>query len=85
MALFNGLLGVAEDDVLSLIDTNETQVEAAGVNLLGYTAPGDNHGVLPYEKFYTEEVNGEKLVDWVTRLVAGEPVDDVHCTECTAG
>jgi hypothetical protein len=83
--LFNGLLGVAEDDVLSLIDANETQVEGAGVNLLSYTAPGDEHGVLKYEKFYTEEVNGEKLVDWVTRLVEGQPVDDVHCSECTAG
>jgi hypothetical protein len=25
------------------------------------------------------------LVDWVTRLIEGEPVDDVHCTECRGG
>jgi hypothetical protein len=31
------------------------------------------------------EVNGVTLVDWVTRLIEGEPVDDVHCTECAAG
>jgi hypothetical protein len=30
------------------------------------------------------EVNGEKLVDWVTRLIEGKPVDDVHCAKCTA-
>jgi hypothetical protein len=23
----------------------------------------------------------EKLVDWVTRLIEGESVDDVHCQE----
>jgi Pectinacetylesterase len=84
-ALRNGLLGVAEDDLLSLIDANEAQIETAGVNLLSYIAPGGDHGVLQYDKFYTEVVNGEKLVDWVTRLVAGEPVEDVHCEECTAG
>lgn len=44
-----------------------------------------DHGVLQCGSFYTEEVNGEELVDWVTRLIEGGPVDDVHCTECTAG
>jgi hypothetical protein len=23
-----------------------------------------------------------KLVDWVAALIAGEPLDDVHCTDC---
>jgi hypothetical protein len=35
--------------------------------------------------FDTEEVNGEMLAYWVTRLIEGEPVDDVHRTECTIG
>jgi hypothetical protein len=83
-AFENRRLGIA-DDPLSLIDANETQIESAGVNQVSYTAPGGQHGVLQYEKFYTEEVDGQSLVDWVTRLVEGEPVDDVHCEECTAG
>jgi hypothetical protein len=41
--------------------------------------------VLSEERFYTEEVNGQPLVDWVTMLIEGEPVADVHCKECTAG
>ena len=53
------------------------------MNLLSYIAPGDEHTVLSDGPFYTEEVNGEPLVDWVTRLIEGKPVDDVHCTECT--
>ena len=72
-------------DLLSLIDANETQIEAAGVNLLSYVAPGDEHTALSDGTFYTEEVNGQPLVDWVTRLIEGEPVDDVHCIDCTAG
>jgi hypothetical protein len=31
------------------------------------------------------QVGGEKLVDWVTRLIEGKPVDDVHCKQCRAG
>jgi hypothetical protein len=70
-------------DLLSLIDANEMQIEGAGVNLLSYIAPGDAHTVLTNDAFYTESVSGEPLVDWVSRLIAGEPVDDVHCDECT--
>ncbi len=79
------IAGIPATDLLSLIDANETQIEAAGVNLLSYIAPGDEHTTLSDGTFYTEEVNGQPLVDWVTRLVEGEPVDDVHCTDCTDG
>jgi hypothetical protein len=72
----------APDLLLSLIDANETQIEAAGVDLLSYIAPGDEHTTLSDGTFYTEAVDGTRLVDWVTRLVAGEPVEDVHCTDC---
>jgi Pectinacetylesterase len=69
-------------DLLSLIDGHETQIEDAGVNLLSYIAPGDEHTVLTDERFYSESVNGESLVEWVTALIAGEPAEDVHCDQC---
>jgi hypothetical protein len=37
------LAGIPAKDLLSLIDGNETQIEGAGLNLLSYTAPGDEH------------------------------------------
>jgi len=79
------IAGIPAKDLLSLIDANETQIEGAGVDLLSYIAPGNEHTALTEEQFYTENVNGQRLVDWVTRLIAGKPVDDVHCKECTAG
>jgi hypothetical protein len=79
------LAGIPANDVLSLIDANETQIERAGVNLLSYTAPGSEHSVVSDEPFYTEQVNGQRFVDWVTRLIERKPVDDVHCRQCRAG
>ena len=79
------LIGIRARDLLARIDANEAQIEDAGVNLLSYIAPGDDHTVLSDGLFYTEAVNGVKLVDWVTRVVEGEPVDDVHCRKCLAG
>jgi hypothetical protein len=70
---------------LAVIDANEAAIERAGVVLHSYTAPGDGHGIFEYPRFCEVEVNGEKLVDWVARLLAGEHVDDVHCHKCRAG
>jgi hypothetical protein len=55
------------EDLLSLVDANETQIDAAGVNLLRYIAPGDEHDVLGDGPFDTGEVNGEMVVYWVTK------------------
>ena len=44
--------------------------------------PADDHGIFEWPTFYEVEVNGEKFVDWVTRLIEGEPIDDVHCEDC---
>jgi hypothetical protein len=82
---FHLALAGVPGDVLALIQANETQIEAAGVNLYSYTAPGSEHVAFQKERFYTETVNGIALVDWVTKLLEGQPVDDVHCTDCKNG
>ncbi len=81
--LFSGLLGVPPTDLLTWIDQNETTVEAGDVTLWSYTAPGASHTVLSGDGFYSESVEGVLLVDWVTALINGEPIDDVRCTVCT--
>jgi hypothetical protein len=78
-------LGMPTADILARIDANEKQIEHAGVKLLSYIAPGDDHTALTEDELYTETVNGEKLVDWVRKLAAGKPVHDVHCKDCRSG
>jgi len=77
-------LGV-DSSTLALIDANEAAIEAAGVVQHSYTAPGREHGILDLDRFYAIEVNGIRLVDWVDALIAGEPLDDVHCDDCETG
>jgi Pectinacetylesterase len=74
--------GVDPSTMVELIDANEAAIEAAGVVQHSYTAPGDDHGIFDFDAFYEVEVNGVTLVDWVAALLAGEPLDDVHCEEC---
>jgi hypothetical protein len=74
--------GVDPSDQLAVIDANEAAIEKAGVVQHSYTAPGDGHRILEFPNFYALEVNGERLVDWVARLIEGKQVDDVHCQKC---
>ncbi|WP_206050925.1 pectin acetylesterase-family hydrolase [Nocardioides speluncae] len=76
------LTGQTAPDLLALIDANDAAIEDAGVVQHSYTAPGNGHGILEYPMFYELEVNGVALADWVAALLAGQPLDDVHCTVC---
>jgi Pectinacetylesterase len=77
-------VGLDPSRLLAVIDANEAAIERSGVLLHSYTAPGSGHGILEWRRFYELKVNGVKLVDWVTRLIEGETVHDVHCRTCRA-
>ena len=79
---FAGLAGIDANDLVTLIDKNETQIEEGGVDLHSYIAPGVSHTVLSRPQFYTETVEGVPLVDWVSDLIRRQPDLDVHCTDC---
>jgi len=81
---FMTLTGSDTSDLRASIDANEMLIEAEGIDQHSYTAPGSDHTLVRNDDFYDMEVNGVRLVDWVTSLVAGEPQADVHCEECEA-
>ena len=84
-ATFGALAGVAADDLVTLIDDTEAQVEAGGSPLASYVAPGSDHTIMGSDLVYELEVEGVKLIDWITELVTGGVPDDVRCVECTGG
>ncbi len=79
---FAGLLGIDTSDLLGLIDSTEAQIEAAGVPVASYIAPGSGHTILGSDGLYELEVDGVRLVDFLTSLVEGDVPADVSCTEC---
>ena len=81
-SFFATLAGIDANDLVTLIDNNETQIEQGGVDLRSYIAPGVSHTVLSRPQFYTETVEGVLLVDWVSDLIRRQPDLDVHCTDC---
>ena len=80
---FLGLVGVTDTPLMDLLEGAFSEIEeGADEELYTYTAGGDLHTILRRPEFYTYEVDGERVVDWVAALVSGEAVSDVTCTEC---
>jgi hypothetical protein len=69
-------------NLLAVIDANETTIEAAGVNLHSYTAPGAGHGLFEFDSYYDLKVDNVRLTDWLKQLATGKPPSDVHCDQC---
>jgi len=83
-AQFGALARVPADQLVTVIDATEHEIENAGVQVASYVAPGDMHTIAGTDDFYTMKVEGVRLVDWVTALIDDpEPPPDVHCVTCS--
>lgn len=73
--------GAVRDFSEELVDYTEA-VKSNTENYRYFLAPGREHGIMDYERFYTTEVNGVLFRDWVAQLASGQNVSDVRCPEC---
>lgn len=69
-------------DLLAQIDASDKALTAAGVRRHSYTAPGKDHGIFEFDRFYDLKVTGVRLTTWLDTLVTKSPPDDVRCDHC---
>lgn len=81
-ATFAALAGVGADAVVDQIDATEDQIEALGIPLATYVAPGSAHTIIGGDEVYEMEVEGVRLIEWIIELVDGGVPADVHCIDC---
>lgn len=75
---FADLIGFADTPLVQLIDGNTQAIEAAGVELDTWVSPGTTHVLTARDEVYETEVGGTRLIDWISDVLAGEDVEDVH-------
>ncbi|SEO86299.1 pectin acetylesterase-family hydrolase [Trujillonella endophytica] len=75
---FADLIGFSGTPLVELIDGNTAQIESAGVELDTWVGAGTTHVVTARDELYEAEVGGTLLIDWITDVVNGEDVEDVH-------
>jgi hypothetical protein len=48
-------------------------------NFHSYIAAGADHTILPFDRFYTTQINGVRFRDWLANLINDQPVSNVAC------
>ena len=79
---FSELASLSDGDLKDIIVFNEGMIEASGVPIASYLAPGDAHTILGRPSVYTTEVEGVRFIDWLSDFITGEDVPDVACVDC---
>lgn len=51
-------------------------------NFQSFVAPGYDHCVLPYEKFYKTVSAGQQFDQWFSKFINDQPVPSVMCDDC---
>jgi len=80
---FLAIEGSSPESLLTLIEANQADIKNEVGNFHSFIAGGDLHTILGRPEFYTYQVNGISLRDWVANLVSGETISDVHCADCS--
>jgi hypothetical protein len=76
------MAGLSPDDLVGIMKTSETKIEATGANVANWISPGADHTIAVRDEFYTEEMNGVRFVDWLTAFINGTPEADNYCVDC---
>jgi len=51
-------------------------------NFRSFVGAGSEHCISTSDRFYGEAVDGLRFRDWFAALIAGAPVDNIHCSAC---
>jgi len=79
---FLRLEGITDVPLVELLDANFQEIAEASPSFRHYMIPGETHGIIRSSDFYTVEVDGVGLRDWLAALIAGEDINTVNCEEC---
>ena len=64
--------------------TSIAGIKDQAANFSSFIPSGEQHCILLYDNFYTVNVDGKRLVDWLDDIVNDKPVEDLACSDCAA-
>ena len=75
-------MGGKDEDWSPKMHEKIAAIVAGAPTFRSYIAGGDKHVIIPYPEFYTYQVDGVRIRDWLADLADGKPVETIACTEC---
>ena len=79
---YAALAGLQPGNLVDTMKAGEARIEAGGTPVAAWISPGNGHTVLGTANLYTQSMNGESFIEWLTAFLRGEPRPDQYCTDC---
>jgi len=79
---FLAMSGSQTTHLIESLEANHNDIRAEVDNFRAYVAGGDSHTILARPEFYTFQVDGRRIRDWVADLADFETVENVICDHC---
>lgn len=76
---FTAMGGSGVDEWSTRMQASIADIESRAPTFSSYLAPGLQHCIIPYDNFYTVNVGGRRLVDWLRELEDGDDPASVAC------
>jgi hypothetical protein len=76
------IMGGVFDDWHDKMEAHIQNVSKNAPNFRYFVVGGGAHMILETQTFYGHQVDGTRFVDWLTDLVNGIDVVNMHCTDC---
>jgi len=80
---FEAMGGSGAEEWSQKMNAFNDEIESRTPNFDAFIPSGEQHCILPYDNFYTVNVGGLLLTDWLQAMVDRKPVNRVACTDCT--
>jgi hypothetical protein len=78
------LMQAPTDDFTKGLTCNLNEIRRDAANFHSFIHPGTGHSMLGSAALYDARCEGQSLVDWVTRVIDGAPVENRWCDGATA-
>ncbi|MBI2602993.1 MAG: pectinesterase [Deltaproteobacteria bacterium] len=59
-----------------------SKLAAQNSNYRHFVSPGEEHCILPFDRFYSEQSKGQPFLRWFTDYISGKDVENVICENC---
>lgn len=79
---FYELMGGDPEDWANKMWLSQLTIRQKTSNYIDYIAPGEEHCILPYQRFYEIESQGVKFYDWFGHFVNQDHLSPIHCNNC---
>jgi hypothetical protein len=76
---FVAMGGSGAEEWSQLMHASIEDIKGRAPGFSSFLPSGEQHCILPFDNFYTVNVDGYKLVDWLGAMVNGEPVEHLAC------